>query len=51
MFTSDLKSAYTTLFKTPMTTNLDRKYRLNYETVSNILAFHCAHVSYRHSKI
>ena len=48
MFTSYLKSVYNTLVKTPTTINLDRNYRLNFETVSKILAFHCAHVSYIH---
>ena len=48
LFTSYLKSADSTLFKNSMTINLNRKYRLNFEKVSKILAFHCAHVSYRH---
>ena len=48
-FTSYLKSAYTTLVKNPMTINLNIKYRLYFETVSKTLAFHCTHVSYRHT--
>ena len=42
-----MKSVYSTLVKNP-TLNLERKYRLSFETISKLLAFHCAHVSYRH---
>ena len=51
MFTSYLKFAYNTLVKNPMTINLNRKYKLHFETVSKTLAFHCAYVSYRHTYI
>ena len=50
IFTTYLKSAYSTLVKS-LTNNLEKKFRSNFETVSKILAYHCAHISYRHKDI
>ena len=46
VLTSYLKLAYNTLVKNPPTNF--QNYKLNFETTSRILAYHCAHVSYRH---
>ena len=44
---SYFKSAYNTLVQNP-STNIKNIIRLNFESESKILAYHCAHVSYRH---
>ena len=47
MLKSYFKSAYSTFVQNP-TTNIKIIERLNFITVNKSLAYHCAHVSYRH---
>ena len=41
-----LKTIYKTLVHNPRT-NINNDYKLNFETVNKVYAFHCAHVSFR----